>query len=489
MEKILVSACLLGTKCRYDGKDNLVQAIKDLGSKYDLVPFCPEQESGLPTPREPSEIFHGMVKHKDGSDVTRFYNDGAQKALNICKFLGIRIAILKDYSPACGVRQIHDGSFTGKKIPGQGFTAQYLSLNGIKVYCENDVLTFLSDTPEQLAAKEEKKEFNIKKAQYITDRAAAERKYKADCETATAAGQPLPEKPAILTEPNPYAKPEKKEFRSFHKSNDFHKSSSFHKEGEVGAESSENSEEKPFHKDFRHGDGNPRSFHHEGGYRGGYGHKEGGYQGHSSYGHKPYGHHDYRNDNDTVKPEGSADLATADLTGEVAPKPAYKKPYGHSSYGHSSYGHGGYGHKEGGYQGHSSYHKDGEGHSSYGHKSYGHSSYHKDGESSGYQGHSSYHKDGGSSGYQGHSSYGHGGYGHKEGGYQGHSSYHKDGEGHSSYGHKSYGHSSFHKDGSSSGYKGGYKKSYSGHSSYKGGHSFHKDSTPKGGSGEGGSSK
>jgi uncharacterized protein YbbK (DUF523 family) len=462
MEKILVSACLLGEKCRYDGKDNLVQAIKDLGTKYDLVPFCPEQEAGLPTPREPSEIFHGMVKHKDGSDVTRFYNDGAQKALNICKFLGIRIAILKDYSPACGVRQIHDGSFTGKKIPGQGFTAQYLSLNGIKVYCENDVLTFLSDTPEQIAAKAEKKDFNIKKAQYLSDRAAAERKYKADCEAATAAGQPEPEKPAILTEPNPYAKPEKKEFRSFHKSNDFHKNGSFHKEGEAGAKTAEGSEEKPFHKDYKHGEGNPRSFHHEGGFHGGYGHHEGGYQGHSSYGHKPYGHSEYRNDNDVTKSGESADATS--LTGEVAGKPAYKKPYGrssygHSSYGHSSYGHGGYGHssyhKDG--EGHSSYHKEGEGHSSYGHSNYGHSSYHKDGESSGYQGHSSY----------GHSSYGH-------------SSYHKDGEGHSSYGHSGYGHSSFHKDGGS-GYKGGYKKSYSGHSSYKGGHSFPKDSAPKGG--------
>jgi uncharacterized protein YbbK (DUF523 family) len=80
MEKILVSACLLGEKCRYDGNDNLSEAIKALGSKYDLVPFCPEVESGLGTPRKPVEIFHGMAKRQDGSDVTSFFNDGAQKA-------------------------------------------------------------------------------------------------------------------------------------------------------------------------------------------------------------------------------------------------------------------------------------------------------------------------------------------------------------------------------------------------------------------------
>lgn len=143
MEKILISACLVGDKTRYDGKGNYHPLIKELLEKYELVPFCSEVEGGLSTPRVPSEIKGDRVINKSGKDVTRNYNAGAEKALNICKYLDIKIAILKDGSPACGVHQIHDGNFSGRKIKGMGITASLLSKNGIKVISEDEIQTLL----------------------------------------------------------------------------------------------------------------------------------------------------------------------------------------------------------------------------------------------------------------------------------------------------------------------------------------------------------
>ena len=143
MEKILISACLVGDKTRYDGKGNYHPLVKELLEKYELVPFCSEVEGGLSIPRTPSEIKGERVINKAGKDVTRNYQAGAEKALNICKFLDIKIAILKDGSPACGVHQIHDGNFTGRKIKGMGITASLLSKNGIKVISEDEIQTLL----------------------------------------------------------------------------------------------------------------------------------------------------------------------------------------------------------------------------------------------------------------------------------------------------------------------------------------------------------
>ena len=100
MKKILISACLVGDKTKYDGKSNCTPKIKDLLEKYELVPFCPEVEGGLRIPRTPSERKDGKVISKGGKDVTRQFELGAQKALNICKYLGIEIAILKERSPS-----------------------------------------------------------------------------------------------------------------------------------------------------------------------------------------------------------------------------------------------------------------------------------------------------------------------------------------------------------------------------------------------------
>ena len=143
MEKILISACLIGDKTRYDGHSNYSPLIKDLLEKYELVPFCSEVEGGLPTPRKPSERKGDRVINIEGKDVTKNYLKGAELALNICKYLNIKIAILKDGSPACGVHEIHDGNFKGHKIKGMGVTASLLAKNGIKVISENEIESLL----------------------------------------------------------------------------------------------------------------------------------------------------------------------------------------------------------------------------------------------------------------------------------------------------------------------------------------------------------
>lgn len=143
MEKILISACLVGDKVRYDGKSQYHPLVKELLQKYELVPFCPEVEGGLKTPRVPSEIKNDKVINKEGRDVTRNFQNGAELALNICKFLDIKIAILKDGSPSCGSKEIHNGNFDGRMIKGKGITAKVLENYGIKVYTENEIEALL----------------------------------------------------------------------------------------------------------------------------------------------------------------------------------------------------------------------------------------------------------------------------------------------------------------------------------------------------------
>lgn len=143
MEKILISACLIGDKCKYDGKSNYHPLIEELLKKYELVPFCPEVEGGLETPRNPSERIKGQVRMENGRNVTHQFHKGAELALNICLYLGIRTAILKEGSPSCGVNEIYDGTFQHRKIKGQGVTSEKLRQKGIKVISENDIEAFL----------------------------------------------------------------------------------------------------------------------------------------------------------------------------------------------------------------------------------------------------------------------------------------------------------------------------------------------------------
>lgn len=143
MEKILISACLVGDKVKYDGGHNLSSRIDALLEKYELVPFCPEVEGGLPIPRRPSEQRGEQVVNDINEDVTDEFNRGAELAYNICLYLKITKAILKERSPSCGVHQIYDGSFSHKVIPGMGVMAAYLKRKGIEVFNEDEIDSLL----------------------------------------------------------------------------------------------------------------------------------------------------------------------------------------------------------------------------------------------------------------------------------------------------------------------------------------------------------
>ena len=137
-EKILISRCLLGEPCRYDGKSKPVSHIEKLSEKYELIPVCPEVEGGLPTPRLPCEVKNGLVIRRDGKDLTSPYEKGAKISLDLCRKHDIKIALLKEKSPSCGKSFIYDGTFTGTLKEGQGVTAKLLSQNNIKIYSEED---------------------------------------------------------------------------------------------------------------------------------------------------------------------------------------------------------------------------------------------------------------------------------------------------------------------------------------------------------------
>lgn len=138
MEKLLVSACLLGCACRYDGGCCADANVLKLRDAYELIPVCPEQMGGLPTPRLPSEIRGEHVYMKDGTDVTDAFRAGANAALYIAETLGAKKAVLKAKSPSCGKGIIYDGTFTGGKTQGNGVTAALLMKNDISVYTENE---------------------------------------------------------------------------------------------------------------------------------------------------------------------------------------------------------------------------------------------------------------------------------------------------------------------------------------------------------------
>ena len=139
MKNILVSACLLGEPCRYDGKSKPCERVIALKGTYNLIPICPEVMGGLPTPRTPSEICGERVLMKDGRDVTENYNRGAQKALEIAHENACTVAILKEKSPSCGSGLIHNGLFDDGLVKGDGITTQLLKQNGIRVLGESEI--------------------------------------------------------------------------------------------------------------------------------------------------------------------------------------------------------------------------------------------------------------------------------------------------------------------------------------------------------------
>ena len=151
MVRVLVSACLMGERVRYDGKklhynSSILKKWKDEGC---VVPFCPEVAGNLPVPRPPAEIIKGTgadvieentgVFNINGQDVTESFIRGAEKALAVARKMQITIALLKDGSPSCGKTSIYDGSFSKVRRPGNGVTTALLEKNGISVFSENEI--------------------------------------------------------------------------------------------------------------------------------------------------------------------------------------------------------------------------------------------------------------------------------------------------------------------------------------------------------------
>jgi len=138
MEKILVSACLLGVNCKYNGGNNYNEKVMEYLKDKEIIPICPEIMGGLPTPRIASEIIGDRVVNKEGQDVTSNYQKGAEETLELAKKLGVKKALLKAKSPSCGYGNIYDGAFSDTLIEGNGITAELLKKNGFEILTEKD---------------------------------------------------------------------------------------------------------------------------------------------------------------------------------------------------------------------------------------------------------------------------------------------------------------------------------------------------------------
>ena len=136
-EPMLISACLMGAACRYDGKRKPIAHLDALMNRYHLIPVCPEQLGGLATPRTPAERVGDQVLAADGTDVTAAYTAGAEEILRLAKLYGCSKALLKERSPSCGHGEIYDGTFSRALTAGSGVAAQLLAENGIAVYGES----------------------------------------------------------------------------------------------------------------------------------------------------------------------------------------------------------------------------------------------------------------------------------------------------------------------------------------------------------------
>lgn len=141
---ILISACLLGCKCRYDGASKAHPGALRLAEAAALIPVCPEQLGGLPTPRPPAERRGDAVVTESGADVTAQYRRGAEEAVHLAQMFRCETAVLKERSPSCGCGKIYDGTFKRTLIPGDGLTAQMLKAAGVAVYGESEIETLIA---------------------------------------------------------------------------------------------------------------------------------------------------------------------------------------------------------------------------------------------------------------------------------------------------------------------------------------------------------
>lgn len=142
---LLISACLLGAPCRFDGKSVTRVRISELSDRYNLIPICPEIYGGLPTPRVPSERCGERVVMADGTDVTENFFVGAAVSVDFARGLGATAALLKERSPSCGHGAIYDGSFTHTLKEGDGVAAEALIRAGVRVYGECEIEKLLSE--------------------------------------------------------------------------------------------------------------------------------------------------------------------------------------------------------------------------------------------------------------------------------------------------------------------------------------------------------
>ena len=139
MEKVLISACLIGENTKYNGGNNFIKIVEKLYPLCDLIIICPEVMSGLKTPRSPSEIKNGKVINKANKDVTSFFKSGASLITYIAEQNNVKYALLKENSPSCGVHHIYDGTFSNNLIKGNGITTQELIKKGIQVFSEKEI--------------------------------------------------------------------------------------------------------------------------------------------------------------------------------------------------------------------------------------------------------------------------------------------------------------------------------------------------------------
>ena len=136
---VLISACLLGENCKYNGSNNYNQAVIDFVANKEIIAVCPEVAGGLPVPRPPVEILEGRVCDVDGNFYDKEFQEGIERTLSLLVEKDVDFAILQSRSPSCGVNQIYDGSFTGNKITGSGLFAQALQKQGYRVIDAQDI--------------------------------------------------------------------------------------------------------------------------------------------------------------------------------------------------------------------------------------------------------------------------------------------------------------------------------------------------------------
>ncbi len=135
----IVSACLAGIRCRWDGEAKPCQKVVELVKQGKAIPVCPEQLGGLTTPRSVAEKRGSKVFTKNGEDVTAQFEKGAEEALKVALLANCSEAIIKSKSPSCGCGKIYDGTFSGKLTSGDGVFTKILKKNNIKIYSENDI--------------------------------------------------------------------------------------------------------------------------------------------------------------------------------------------------------------------------------------------------------------------------------------------------------------------------------------------------------------